>query len=177
MVGVPVLYSRPRLKAQGPCRSGFLTPRSPVNCEGASRSGRRCRFISSVHCLLINDHSCLPCRVFTSLAEEKSKTSSTSARRQGQMSVCGSAFRRFRKPHVATRTRSIRAEEPIIGNWGRTFPSYCCGIIAHRSSVKSRIFKRRTSSSSNGCSYGVSSKSTAGFHCAIQNSPQQIRGR
>lgn len=40
MVGVPVLYNRPRLKAQGPCRSGFLTPRSPVkHCEGARRSG------------------------------------------------------------------------------------------------------------------------------------------
>lgn len=29
MVGVPVLYNRPRLKAQGPCTCGFLTPRSP----------------------------------------------------------------------------------------------------------------------------------------------------
>jgi len=39
MVGVPVLYNRPRLKAQGPCYRGFPTPRSPVNCEGARRSG------------------------------------------------------------------------------------------------------------------------------------------
>lgn len=39
MVGVPVLYNRPRLKAQGPCRSGFLTPRSPVNMRGRSQIG------------------------------------------------------------------------------------------------------------------------------------------
>lgn len=41
MVGVPVLYNRPRLKAQGPCHCGFLTPRSPVNREGARRLGIR----------------------------------------------------------------------------------------------------------------------------------------
>lgn len=147
------------------------------HCEGARRSGRRCRFISSVHCLSTSGRSYLPCRAFTSLAEKKSKTSSTSVKPPAQMSVCGNAFRRFQRQHVATRTRSIRAEGPITGNWDQTFPSYCCGIIPHRSSVKSRIFKRRTSSSSNGYSYGVSSKSTAGFHFAIQNSPQRIPGR
>ena len=35
MVGVPVLYNRPRLKAQGPCTCGFLTPRSPVSIARA----------------------------------------------------------------------------------------------------------------------------------------------
>ena len=35
MVGVPVLYNRPRLKAQGPCHCGFLTPRSPVSVARA----------------------------------------------------------------------------------------------------------------------------------------------
>lgn len=39
MVGVPVLYNRPRLKAQGPCCSGFPTPRSPVNMRGRSQIG------------------------------------------------------------------------------------------------------------------------------------------
>lgn len=35
MVGVPVLYNRPRIKAQGPCTCGFLTPRSPVRIARA----------------------------------------------------------------------------------------------------------------------------------------------
>lgn len=39
MVGVPVLYNGPRLKAQGPCCSGFPTPRSPVNMRGRSQIG------------------------------------------------------------------------------------------------------------------------------------------
>ena len=39
MVGVPVLYNRPRLKAQGPCQSGFLTPRSPVKARALADRG------------------------------------------------------------------------------------------------------------------------------------------
>ncbi len=35
MVGVPVLYNRFRLKAQGPSSRGFLTPRSPVSIARA----------------------------------------------------------------------------------------------------------------------------------------------
>ncbi len=35
MVGVPVLYNRPRLRAQGPCTCGFPTPRSQVSIARA----------------------------------------------------------------------------------------------------------------------------------------------
>ena len=39
MVGVPVLYNRPRLKAQGSSSCDFLTPRSPVKARALADRG------------------------------------------------------------------------------------------------------------------------------------------